>query len=94
MNPDPSKANKIVYFTNAQKAEYQTLVTGKLMTQKIKRLLVDFLTAFCTKGLAIKQIKFKETLMFILLHIEASSFILLTKVNYILVVKCRCLGNK
>ena len=30
--------------------------------------------------------------MFILLHIEASSFILLTKVNY--ERKCRCLGKK
>ena len=43
MNPDPSKANKIVCLTNAQKVEYQTLVTGKLnMTQKIKRVFVDF----------------------------------------------------
>ena len=41
MNPDPSKANKIVFFTNAQRVEYQTLVTGKLMTQKIKGVLVD-----------------------------------------------------
>lgn len=42
INPDPGKANKIVFFTNAQKVEYQTLVTGKIMTQKIKRVLVDF----------------------------------------------------
>lgn len=42
MHPDPSKANKIVCLTNAQKVEYQTLVTGKLMTQKIKRVFVDF----------------------------------------------------
>ena len=40
MNPDPSKANKIVCLTNAQKVEYQTLVTGKLMTQKTKGCLL------------------------------------------------------
>lgn len=51
MNPDPSKANKIVCFTNAQKAEYQTLVTGTLMTPKIKRVLVDFKQRFEQKVL-------------------------------------------
>lgn len=51
MNPDPSKANKIVCFTNAQKVEYQTLVTGTLMTQKIKRVLVDFKQRFEQKVL-------------------------------------------
>ena len=51
MNPDPSKANKIVCFTNPQKVEYQTLVTGTLMTQKIKRVLVDFKQRFEQKVL-------------------------------------------
>ena len=51
MNPDPSKANKIVCFTNAQKVEYQTLVTGTLMTLKIKRVLVDFKQRFEQKVL-------------------------------------------
>ena len=51
MNPDPSKANKIVCFTNAQKVQYQTLVTGTLMTLKIKRVLVDFKQRFEQKVL-------------------------------------------